>query len=91
MFTDSASVDRIVTSYSSNIVNEGGSFNMSCEASGDPMPLSYAWIKDKIQQDSDMVLHLNNISRDDAGEYRCKVENRCGKDSKSQAVVVYCK
>lgn len=74
---------------SSNTVNEGEYFNVTCEASGDPEPTNYTWIGVKHgQQYNGKVLAFKNIAQNDAGEYRCEVENRCGKDRGSQTVVM---
>ena len=90
LFPDPTSVDRILNS--SNIVNEGGSFNMTCEASGDPAPNNYTWIRlDNGERQNGNVLTFTRISRSDSGQYKCEAQNQCGKDSRVQSIDVYCK
>ena len=90
MFLDPASVDRILNS--SNIVNEGGSFNMTCEASGVPTPNNYTWIRlDNGDRHNGNVLTFTRISRNDSGQYKCEAQNQCGKGSRVQSIDVYCK
>ena len=84
-----ASVDRIISS--SNTVNEGKFFNVTCQASGNPSPRNYTWINKDGQLFSGSVLNFINISRAEAGQYRCVVGNRCGKDGRNTSVNVYCK
>ncbi|XP_068685530.1 fibroblast growth factor receptor 3-like isoform X2 [Montipora foliosa] len=83
----SASIDRIISS--SNTVNEGKFFNVTCQASGNPSPTNYTWINKDGQLFSGNVLNFINISRAEAGQYRCVVGNRCGKDGKSTTVNVH--
>ena len=72
-------------------MNEGGSFNMICDTSGDPVP-NVHWIKvDSGQQIDGNILNFTNISRNDTGQYRCEVWNDCENDSKVQSIEVYCK
>ncbi|XP_068686490.1 hemicentin-1-like [Montipora foliosa] len=82
-----ASVDRIISS--SNTVNEGKFFNVTCQASGNPSPTNYTWINKDGQLFSGSVLNFINISRAEAGQYRCVVGNRCGKDGRNTTVNVY--
>ena len=84
-----ASIDRIISS--SNTVNEGNFFNVTCQASGNPSPTNYSWINKDGQLFRGSVLNFINISRAEAGQYRCVVGNRCGKDGKSTTVNVHCK
>ena len=72
-------------------MNEGGSFGMVCEASGDLKPNVY-WIEvHNGQRINGSTLNLTNINRNDAGQYRCETENGCGSDSRVRFVDVYCK
>ena len=72
-------------------MSEGGSFNMPCEASGDPKP-NVRWIKvDNGQRINGSILNFTKINRSDAGQYRCEAENDCGSNSRVQSVEVYCK
>ena len=89
LIADSSSVDDVVKS--SNAAIEGHSYNLSCEVSGDPV-LSISWIK--VSNDKHHVgriLNFTSISRNDAGSYTCEASNRCGKDSKTESINVFCK
>ena len=85
---DSPAVKRIVNS--SNSVNEGQSFNMTCMTS-DPEPNVY-WIKENNgARINGSVLTFTNINRNDSGQYRCEAKNDCGNDSSVQSIEVFCK
>lgn len=89
LIAGSSSVDSLV--FSSNTVIEGNAHNMSCEVSGDPLP-TVSWIK--VSSDKHRVgkiLNFTNINRNDAGSYTCEASNRCGKDSKAETIIVFCK
>lgn len=89
-FLDSPSVDRIVNP--SNTVIEGDSFNITCQASGDPNPKNYTWINLRTaQRVYENVLQFANISRNDTGQYKCEAANRCGKGSQLHSIDVFCK
>ena len=89
LFVDSATVVRVVNS--SNTVNEGGSFNVTCETDGYPEP-NVTWIKvDSGQRFNGNTLNFTNINRNDGGQYRCEAVNVCGNDSRLQQIEVYCK
>ncbi|XP_068685507.1 hemicentin-2-like [Montipora foliosa] len=83
------SIDQIVNS--SNTVNEGGFFSMTCNASGYPSPTNYmyTWINKDGERRNGSVLSFVNISRAEAGQYRCEVENRCGMDGRNASVNVH--
>lgn len=84
-----ASVVRTVNS--SDILIEGNSFNVTCEASGDPNLFVY-WIKDDSDQRvNDTILSFTSISRNDGGIYRCEAKNECGSDSRVEIINVSCK
>ena len=62
-----------------------------CNASGMPSP-SVLWIKvSSGQRFSTNELVLPNISRNEAGDYRCEASNPCANVSVSVAVDVQCK
>ena len=84
-----SSVDDIVIS--SNTAIEVLPYNLSCEVSGVPVP-SVSWIK--VGNDEHRVgktLNFTSISRNDAGSYTCQASNRCGNDSKTEYINVFCK
>ena len=64
---------------------------LSCNASGMPSPM-VSWIKvdDHTRTDSSELV-LANITRSDAGEYRCEASNGCGNASETARIFVQCK
>ena len=87
LIADSSSVDNVVKS--SNAAVEGHPYNLSCEVPGNS---SVSWIK--VSNDEHHVgniLNFTNISRNDAGNYTCEASNRCGNDSKTESINVFCK
>ena len=88
LITDASSVDNVVKS--SNAAIEGHPYNLSCEVSGDPV-LSVSWIKvGNDEHHVGKILNFAGISRSDAGNYTCEASNRCGKDSKTETINVFC-
>ena len=86
---DSPVVERIVIS--SNSVNEGQPFNMTCVTSGYPEPNVY-WTKgNNGARINGSVLTFTNINRTDSGQYRCEAKNACGSNSSVQSIEVFCK
>ena len=89
LITDSSSVDNVVKS--PNAAIEGLPYNLSCEVSGDPVP-SVSWIKvSSDEQWVGKILNFTSISRNDTGNYICEASNRCGNDSKTVSINVFCK
>ena len=89
LILDSASVVRVVAS--SNIVLEGVAYTLSCEATGDPMP-NVTWIKvSNNQRTYGNILKFTNIDRNDAGDYKCEANNRCGMEARTETINVSCK
>ena len=72
-------------------VTEGENSSLSCYVSGTPMP-SVSWTEVRTGDRTDgEILVLVNVSKSDAGEYKCEASNFCGNDSKSTFVIVNCK
>ena len=87
MFTVSSSIQPI----EDEVIIEGGNVTLFCNASGMPSP-TVSWIKvSSSQRTSGSQLNFTNISRNEAGEYRCEASNLCGNDSESATVDVQCK
>ncbi|XP_022793270.1 fibroblast growth factor receptor 2-like [Stylophora pistillata] len=85
---NSPSVDSAVIS--PNTAIEGYPYHLNCEASGVPVP-SVSWIKvSNDEHHAGKLLNFTSISRNDAGKYICEASNRCGKDSKTEAINVFC-
>ena len=88
-FLEPASVVRIVNS--SDTLIEGNSFNVFCNASGDPKLVVF-WIKeDTNRRINGSVLNFTSINRNDSGTYRCEAKNDCGSDSRVEIISVSCK
>ena len=72
-------------------VTEGKNTTLVCNASGIPQPV-VSWINghsgDRIPGS---VFAFTNISRHQAGEYRCEASNPCGNATESVAINVLCK
>ena len=49
------------------------------------------WFKPDGQSGSKTVLELVNISRNEAGEYRCEVHSECGNETETVNIDVQCK
>jgi len=72
-------------------VTEGDNVNLTCNPSGVPLP-TVSWVKVSSGQRFNVwELVLRNISRSEAGEYRCEASNECGNASKSASIDVQCK
>ncbi|XP_067032626.1 fibroblast growth factor receptor 3-like isoform X6 [Acropora muricata] len=59
-------------------VVEGGNVNLNCSAKGKPKA-RIIWTR--LSDNSNVTMPLNNISRHDAGDYRCTAENGVGTPS----------
>ena len=72
-------------------VIEGKNSTLACHVSGIPLP-SVSWTEVRTGDRTDgNIRSLINVSRSDAGEYKCEASNFCGNDSKSTFVIVNCK
>ena len=72
-------------------VIEGENSNLTCHVSGTPMP-SVSWTEVRTSNRTEgNIRSLINVSRSDAGEYKCEASNFCGNDSKSTFLIVNCK
>ena len=72
-------------------IMEGRNLTVLCNASGIPAPM-VTWIKvggDMTINGSELV--FTNISRTEAGEYRCDASNECGNASEVATIEVECK
>ena len=72
-------------------VTEGENVTLLCDVSGIPPPM-VSWIKvggDISINGSKLV--ITNISRSQAGEYKCEASNLCGNTSETATVEVQCK
>ena len=71
---------------------EGHNLTVICNASGIPAPM-VTWIKvysgDMTTGGSELL--FTNISRREAGEYRCYASNECGNASETATIEVQCK
>ncbi|XP_022793282.1 fibroblast growth factor receptor 2-like [Stylophora pistillata] len=66
---------------------EGNDVTLTCQASGD-RPLDVFWIKPDGQRITTNVLTITNITRGQAGEYRCEATNNCKNVSRTASVDV---
>ena len=72
-------------------ITEEGNVTLSCNVSGIPSSM-VSWIKvvgGERFDESDLV--FTNISRSQAGEYRCDTSNQCGNASEVATIEVQCK
>lgn len=72
------------------MINEGGNVTLYCNTSGMPSPF-VSWVKDGQRLINESKLELTNISRSQAGEYRCEASNECGHASETTNIDVKCK
>ena len=72
-------------------VIEGENSTLTCHVTGTPMP-SVSWTEVRTRDRTEGNIRvLVNVSRSDAGEYKCEASNFCGNDSKSTFMIVNCK
>ena len=71
-------------------VTEGGNVTLTCIAAGMPPPV-VSWIKSDGRSIAENVLERMNISRIEAGEYKCEACNECGNATKTASIYVQCK
>ena len=72
-------------------VIEGENRTLTCNVSGSPV-LTVTWTEVSSSSHSKGVMrYLTNISRYDAGEYKCEATNDCGNSSASIFLAVHCK
>ena len=82
----------ITSSLPNAVIDEGNSITLHCNTSGNPAP-NVTWTKDG---NSTVLYHgesftINNITRQQAGQYICTVDNGIGsKVNASVAVTVHC-
>ena len=70
---------------------EGENRTLSCNVSGSPV-LTVTWTEvSSRNQSSGVMRYLTNISRNNAGEYKCEATNDCGSSSASTFLTVLCK
>ena len=74
------------------MVEEGGNVEVYCNVTaGIPYP-TVLWRNVKTgERIEENPLNINNISRDQAGEYRCTANNTCGEESTVLIIDVQCK
>ena len=87
MFT----VPSFIQPIDDEMIIEGGNVILTCNASGFPTP-NVSWVKTSNgQRTNGTELVLTNISRDQAGEYRCEASNLCNTATELATVDVQCK
>ena len=70
---------------------EGENKTLTCNVYGLPVP-SVSWTAVTTGSRSQgNIRELTDISRNDAGEYKCEASNVCGNDGKSLFLTVHCK
>ena len=85
------SVKSAILDLANFTVLEGENKTLTCDVSGLPVP-SVSWTAVSTRSRSPgNIRELTNISRNDAGEYKCETSNVCGNDSKSLFLTVHCK
>ena len=65
-----------------NLIIEGSSVNLTCEAlAGRPEP-QITWLKNNTLQGESLTLFFSEITKEDEGQYTCKAENAAGFSTK---------
>ncbi|XP_078379817.1 hemicentin-1-like isoform X2 [Oculina patagonica] len=85
--TVTVNVGSSIASIQNETVTEGDNVTLSCQASGTPHPM-VSWFKPDGQRVDASQLMLTNISRNEAGEYRCEASNECGNASQTTTIDV---
>ncbi|XP_068687452.1 hemicentin-1-like isoform X2 [Montipora foliosa] len=75
--TSTVNVPSFIQPIDDEMIIEGGNVNLTCNASGFPTPTVF-WVKTSNGERTNRTeLVFTNISRDQAGEYRCEASNLC--------------
>ena len=70
---------------------EGENRTLTCNVSRSPV-LTTTWTEvSSLSQSRGVMRYLINISRNNAGEYKCEAANDCGNSSASTFLTVLCK
>ena len=73
-------------------VEEGRNVTKECSVTAGTPTLNYFWKNMKTGQvTTGKLLTINNIRRNQSGEYRCTANNTCGNESKGMFIDVHCK
>ena len=84
------SVPASILSIEDQFVIERRNTRLICNASGTPQPTVF-WINVASgQRTISSLLEFTNISRSEAGEYRCEASNECGNAVEAVNVTVQC-
>ena len=84
-------VPPTISSIPDETVNEIDNLNLTCMATGVPLPF-VSWVKvSSGQRTNGSLLQLTNINRSQAGEYRCEASNECGNAVETVNIAVPCK
>ena len=72
------------------ITTKNRSVDLTCVSSGNPS-ITYKWYKNDIYLTDRSGLQINNPTFEDAGEYKCYVENSVGKQVATTTLEFKCK
>ena len=76
--------------------NEGTKVDVTCNATGKPVP-TVTWFREGSSKvystgEGSAALSFSSVSRSDAGQYRCKANNTAGtRETGALSLVVHCK